>query len=332
MNRWFAADSLGPARFKIDDSGARVFGSLPDRVGRVSKKLKADVLTIQEGPSRREEMALFVSECLNDEYDILGPSGKGQQKLFALIRKESQAVSSAERLNDDLGFDFNAEWEADVDGDMRLANYKFTRPPLVIRLTTSSGTSIRLVSLHLKSKYVQWGASKWRNLSTRHQFVSEALRARRRISAEAMRVREYLDLCFCDDVNAAIVVTGDLNDGPDFDHFEKHFLTHNLAAIVGGSPLRPRRMLRHAFIDTMPKDRNFTTEFDNFITGVDSDRVVLDHIFVSASLYWNASGGRNASGRIEHQAFEDEIDGAVPRHDRKYFPSDHRPQSVTIEI
>jgi hypothetical protein len=61
----------------------------------------------------------------------------------------------------------------------------------------------------------------------REEFIKLALQARRRISAEAMRVREYIDLLFEQNPQAKIVVTGDFNDGPGLDYFEKRYLISN---------------------------------------------------------------------------------------------------------
>ena len=75
-----------------------------------------------------------------------------------------------------------------------------------------------------------------------------------------------------------IVITGDFNDGPGLDYFEKRYLTHNVAGLIAGSPYEPQRMLRHAFVDLMPKEKNFTAEFFDFVDGKDR-KVLLDHIF-----------------------------------------------------
>ena len=201
-----------------------------------------------------------------------------------------------------------------------------------MRIETSTGTTFRLVSLHTKSKYVHRGRSLWEDPARRQEFIVKALAARRRISAEAMRVREYLNACFAESIEAPIVVTGDLNDGPGLDNFESRFLTHNVAGLIAGSSFQPRRMLRHAFIDIMEKERNYTAIFDDFIDGIDGRKILLDHIFVSASLFWKSDGSRNAAGVIEHDVFDAGIDTGAPVGSRQRLPSDHRPQSVSLEI
>ena len=58
-------------------------------------------------------------------------------------------------------------------------------------------------------------------------------------------------------------------------------------------------------------------------------KILLDHIFVSASLYWTGNE-LTATGQIEHEIYQsmvrEELEG------RAKYPSDHRPQTVTIEV
>lgn len=145
-----------------------------------------------------------------------------------------------------------------------------------------------------------------------------------------MRVREYIDAMLGRDPDALILVLGDMNDGPGTDFFERFYLTHNVVGMVAGSPFHPQRMLRHAFIDTMDKELNFTAIFDDFIDGIDNRHILLDHILLSPALYWLGQETPAIHGRIEHEAFEAQIDHQAES--RQRFPSDHRPQSVTLPI
>lgn len=334
MNRWFTGDGNGPPAWKpsADIAGVSDIAALTTRVANVISTIDADILTVQEGPSRKTEMELFVSDRLNDAYEVIGPVGGGSQKLFTLVKRASALIASHSEITAELGFDVAATWPADVDGDLILdtPEYDFTRPPQITRFQTSTGKTFRLLNLHLKSKHVHAGETMWNN--DRDRFIREAMEARRRISTEAMQIRNYLNLCFTDDPNTGLIVTGDLNDGPGADYFERLYLTHNVAGMIAGSPFSPQRMLRHAFIDIMAKELNFTCSFDNFVEEIDDQPLLLDHIFLSPSLFWTANGDRNATGLIEHQAFEDEEDPAAPQDSRQRWPSDHRPQSVTLEV
>ncbi len=331
MNRWFTGDNDGAPLFKGpgEVDGVSDVLELASRVVQVILAMDADVLTIQEGPSRLSEMALFADRFLNDRFEIFGPVGGGQQKLYALVKKGSSEIAEVERIPGEFMFDFDDPFEVDIDGDLMLEPYSFTRPPLLLRLRTRSGRTVRLLNLHTKSKFIHRGQELFEDPLTRDQFIREAVQVRRRISAEAMRVRRYIDLVFEQEPEAAFVVMGDFNDGPDLDEFEAKYLTHNVAGLIAGSPFQPHQMLRHTFVDLMDRELNFTAEFFDFIKGVDR-KLLLDHIFVSASLYWTGET-RTAVGRIEHefwrQAARPDLPGAREQH-----ASDHRPQSAMLVV
>lgn len=327
MNDWFTPISAGPPAWRDANPGRHIADveALAARVARVIDALAPDVLTLQEGPSREGEMRLFVDGHLGGAYDIFGPSGGGSQRLYTLVLKGG-AVTAARRIwPDQAALDFAEPWRVDIAGDLVVMPYEFTREPLVVALEVG-GREIVGVNIHSKSKYIHEGQSRWRSEATRPAFIAEAVRNRRRIAAELVRVRALLDAMLGEDGAARLIVAGDLNDGPGVDFFEQRYLIHNVVAAVAGSPFHPRRMLRHAFIDSELKERNFTARFDDYIDGIDDRPLLLDHILVSPSLYWG--GLRRA--RIEHEAFEAELDPAAAGRDAR--PSDHRPQSAVFEL
>ncbi|MCG8415483.1 MAG: hypothetical protein MI746_14810 [Pseudomonadales bacterium] len=331
MNRWFTGDSDGAPQLRPQISGVADVAELATRAANVITEIDADVITIQEGPSRLSEMALFVSNFLGSQYTVYGPAGKGQQKLYTLVNNDSQIVQNAVAIDDEHGIDFDDAWDVDVDGDMVPDGYYFTRPPLVLLIDIDGDQGqrqLRSINLHTKSKYVHNGRSMWENPARRQEFIELALKARRRISAEAMRVRTYINRILDQSQDAPLIVSGDLNDGPGLDFFEQTYLTHNVAGLIAGSPYAPRRMLRHTFVDLMPEQLNYTAEFFDFVEGRDK-QILLDHIFVSPGLFWHGND-RIADGRIEHDIFNNHIRNDL--NGRAQLPSDHRPQSVTIQV
>lgn len=324
MNRWFLPDTEEPVWRASDQiPGVTDIDDLAGRVANVIRAVDADVLTIQEGPSRRAEMQLFVDDYLDGGYDLIGPSGKGQQRLFALVRQGGRAADPR-RMFATGKVDLEEPWDVDIDGNLELDAYDFTRDPLLFDVTDqASGRRVRIVNVHLKSKYVHRGERLWNDPIERPKFIEKAVLARRRISAEAMRVRRYLNELLEDDRERPVIVCGDCNDGPGTDHFERFYLTHNLVAALAGNPYVPQLMFRHGFVDRVAKEDNFTAIFDDFIDEVPNRKVLLDHILASPGLYWDL-----ADGRIEHTAFAAEIDENAG--DRQRLPSDHRPQSVTF--
>ncbi len=162
----------------------------------------------------------------------------------------------------------------------------------------------------------------WSNPATKPAFIVDAVKVRRRISAEAMRIRAYLNEMLSNDLNASVVVCGDFNDGPGTDFFERLYLTHNLVAAIAGNPFNPLFMLIHGFVDRMNRDENYTSIFDDFIDNINNRRILLDHIQASPALYWDLN-----DDRIDHNAFDASVDNAKPGH-REKLPIDHRPQWI----
>jgi hypothetical protein len=67
MNYCFTPISPGPPGWRVNNPnrGITDIGALAGRVAGVIRALNAEVITIQEGPSRQSEMQLFVDEAEN---------------------------------------------------------------------------------------------------------------------------------------------------------------------------------------------------------------------------------------------------------------------------
>jgi hypothetical protein len=293
MNDWFAPDSE-PAAFRpqfrrdgqINDT-ARTARRLADMIAAIDPQIVA----IQEGPSREAELALFVREYLGDAYRFfLGDSG-GQQKLGLLY--QPSAVGSARLAAPP---ELTEPWIADVDGDAVLDRYNFTRTPLVVDFA-----DLQLIVAHLKSSFINNGRALWEDPARRQEFVVEALKNRRRISAEGMRIRRYLD-----------------------GYFEELYLTHNVTDILVGSAYRPEWQFTHAQHDVPAADR-YTAVFEDFVPTRQIRHLLLDHILLSPGL---AAERLPGSGAVRHTEYDAQVTGGgVRRQDR---PSDHR--AVTVDL
>jgi endonuclease/exonuclease/phosphatase family metal-dependent hydrolase len=323
MNDWFVGG--GSVAFREDNlrRGITDVDDLCRRVASVVNAMDPDVLTLEEGPSDIREMQLFVDAYLSDpqggaRFDIFGGLDGGAQKLYALVKIGGEFTDPS-IPTDDLTLALDEPWESDVDGDFRLDGYEFTRQPLVIEGTTdSSNAKLRIVTLHTKSKYVHNGQQLWENLNTRMDYVVAALKNRRRISSEAMRVRRYLDDLLGQDANLLCVVCGDFNDGPGIDYFETRYLTHNVTDILLGSTYYPDLLFEHALVMRVPEDRRYTAIFDDFVDDIENRHLLLDHLLVSPAL----SSGITNSG-IAHEEYDAAIDPNATG--RQAHASDHRP-------
>ncbi len=333
MNNWFVGHERVALRERYDPRGQphdaiADVDSLCKRVAQVIEDLAPDILCVQEGPSDLREMELFVSTYLTDEagqslYRVFGGYDGRAQKIYVLVNCQGP-VPDAWEPDDSLTRTLTEEWQCDVDGDSSLEPYRFTRRPVVVDCSYEDET-VRVIALHTKSKYVHGGAELWNSPTRQSEFVGEALTCRRRISAEAMRVRRYLAAMLEENPHHAIVVAGDCNDGPGADYFEEVYLTHNVTDILLGSTYQPAFQFEHAFMHRLPRAARYTAIFDDFVTGEHDKLLVLDHILVSPVL--KSGGGTTIgllNGGIGHQPFERAIDEAAPS-SRQQFPSDHRP-------
>lgn len=324
MNHWFGTDSA-PAAWRAKTAEGADVPMIARRAAKVIEAIRPNLLAIQEGPSRIDEMELFVNDYLGGNYAVLGGTSGGQQRpyvLYAASTVTSAALVSSSELSMLLD-----PWMVDVDGDAVPNEYAFARAPLVVDATLG-GVPLELIVLHTKSNFVNNGEKLWKNLATRQQYVVEALKSRRRISAECMRVREYVDARLDQDPDARIVLLGDLNDGPGRDKFEREYLTHSVTDIAIGTAFEPEKQLRHAQHDAVADER-YTCVFNDFVTGEKNRKILLDHILVSRGLY-EKKGLRvvKGSGRVCHAEWQDQVvrEGRK-RQDR---PSDHRPVAIDL--
>lgn len=331
MNDWFTPDAE-PADFRSQFSRDGELGDTDEAASRLAgliNAIGADVVALVEAPSRAAELALFVNRYLSANGAatyrfLLGDSG-GSQKLAVLFKPQAASLELIASTELSLLLE---PWEADVDGDAVLDEYRFTRTPLACQAQVA-GVQLEVIVAHLKSNFINRGQEQWQDPARRPDFIKAALRNRRRIATEAMRIRNYLEQRLNDDRDAAMIVLGDLNDGPGQDYFEERYLAHNVTDIVVGSPYRPERLFNHAQTDVAEVDR-YSAVFDDFVTEEPNKRLLLDHILLSPTL--TAANGVltkvPGSGRIEHDAWAAQVDGDGIRRDQR--ATDHRPAAVVL--
>jgi hypothetical protein len=329
MNSWFVpnSDPSSPALRASFPGGGFGGGRIDDvaalaqRAANVLSGLDPDVICIQEGAGK-EEVALFLSQLLpilnGGTWTVLSGAG-GAQKLIVAARTDRDVISAT--VADDTGMtvQLDADYEADTDGDTVLeTDTSFARVPLVVDLV-AHGHSIRIVNCHLKSKFVSGGEALFNGTQAeQREFIRAALVNRRRISAEAFRIRTYLDELFDANPDRLVLLAGDLNDGPGFDFFERRYLTHSVVDLAFGSVLLPDGRLTQPLIQA-GQPRPASAFFDDFVEGVQNKPLLLDHIGLSPELSrWLDSA------RIANTEFDAEVQLGA-QHERERLPSDHRP-------
>lgn len=314
MRQTFAGNSFSPA---ITDVPA-----LASRVGNVISAVDPDIVTIQEGAGMPELKHFFADFVNGDDWHILRGSGGAQAlAVAARLDRDVKTIQPGTEIAGKINLD--EKFPADIDANLEIDEVDFARKPQVINFEALDQKFL-LLNNHLKSKFVSDGEAMFNaGGEQQKEFFSQALKARRRISGEAFRIREYLNEVFETNANANIIITGDLNDGAGTDFFEKNFLTHSVVDRIFGSIFKPDFQLTHVLFHGGSSD--FTAQFFDFIEQKTKD-LVLDHIGFSPAVNKNW----NWQGRVAVAEYEAQIvdDPGLRERDRK--PSDHRP--VVVEM
>lgn len=306
--------------------------------------------------SLTENEASRVSQNTDQEGDFLATSPLGspeilipklaysQQQIYILVKKKD--MFGKPRISHSMNEYLSQPWVFDVNGDCSLEEYSFTRRPLVIEidinfsgeekgnLSNSYEKKLFVVAIHAKSKYINKGVKLWqsKNQHERQKYIRAAVKNRRRIAGECLRLRKAIDnvIFGSESKNSKtlaepwIIVSGDLNDGPGLDYFEEYYLLGDCVHSLLGSPnnLFERQLYsvleREQFVS---KTEQWTVEFDDFIDETMGKRVLLDHIFVSESIF-----DRVLRASVAHSVYNRSL---IPEIESKFFresrTSDHRP-------
>ncbi len=336
--RWKDWDGTIPARF-----GGRTLGSIRldpiedvpgvcARIAGVIRRIRPDVLAVQEGPPLASQLALFVSRFLDDEYVVIGSNATWQSAYILVRRSLSGGISvvpdTAPGMEALRGRLFYYPWQGFRPADRR--THRFARQPVCVDLALPGGRRVAFVNVHLKSKFsklktmAQWEARE-------PEAVLDALDVRQKVSAEVAALRRYVSLrLMMADVPDGLVLLGDFNDGPFGELFETEFLLHNILDEMVGSFLEPDMLLRHAMRPDVLRAAHSVT-FSDPLQGGAEVRELIDHILVSPRLAAARNGVRlhPASAAVEAAAMAAFTQGDG-RGARGLRPSDHAPVSATF--
>lgn len=295
------------------------------------------------------------------DYGMKGGAGfAGRQWLWFLIRKASgiagqlvhidrwQDLTEANSRGEhkagrwDVSF---PEWvKAASDSPSQLQfdiarNHGHWRHPQVLQATIPSTEGetafIEFIGCHLKSKYndikPEGDASDPDFFEKNPELVADLIKARVKITTECTDIRHYIEARFEADENAAIVVAGDLNDGPGKERIERRFLYHDLIGSLQGDVFFARRFLNHALFDS-PEGERWSVHFEDALDPARDPHILLDHILFSQAMTRSHLGekclflAQGGSGLVEHQ-----VHHQVTSTRYKYAnTSDHKPVSMTF--
>lgn len=224
----------------------------------------------------------------------------------------------------------------DEVGAYSLKSHQHYRHPQVLVLEWA-GRRIEFIGAHLKSKHIgrnvpRRGADEkdedYYDRSDVRLFMAKAAIARIKLSTEAVDVRNYIDQRFNQEELPAIVVMGDLNDGPGKELLEREYLFHDLIGNLQGDVFFARRFLNHALFDN-PQELRWTSRFVDKLDPARDPHILLDHIAFTEGLSRRGLGQlivHPKAGKVEHEVFE-RIESLLPM---GVSLSDHRPVSLVI--
>jgi endonuclease/exonuclease/phosphatase family metal-dependent hydrolase len=304
-----------------------------DAIAEEILQIGPDILCVLEGPKSEAQIDTFCNEHLNGAYRAIKATGgdyqiRGNQFIWFLVDELYASMCSllpASVWNEFVGRD----WSVHFWGEPANKRHSHFRHPQVLVLDWE-GTRVEFIGLHLKSKFVQRGRSRWdAGGREREGFIADAIKARIKLTTEAANVRAYIDRKFLQTDNPAIFVMGDLNDGPGKEYFERDYLFFDLLSNIQGEVFFAQRFLNHALFDYAQHLR-WSVDFDDFVDPDREPHILLDHIMFTQSLVDDSIPlkVKKHAGRVEHEIHE-----LIRASNFRYaHPSDHRPVSVDVTI
>jgi endonuclease/exonuclease/phosphatase family metal-dependent hydrolase len=200
------------------------------------------------------------------------------------------------------------------------------RPALVARITTAAGTGIDLVTCHLKSKLLTFpnGAFSTRDEALRARYGAYALYRR---AAEAVTVRDTATkLLAGQGQQRAVIVLGDLNDGPEA--ATTQILPGPPGSEIGtGGYDQPDQGDGARLWNLYPRIQPADNRYSRIYRGHPE---LIDHIFVSHLVTHHVTDGQVTAGAPASPA-PDSI-GDNPNTRANAPASDHRPLVATIDL
>ena len=340
-----------------------------DAIAEEILMLDADILQVCEGPNGEARAEAFFAEVAPDydlvvrgvdDRDAYGMKGTdattGRQWIWFLLRKGTPITARLlhlDRWKDAVtaasdGRHADGRWAVswpelrrDADGAEEALGlsvperHSHWRHPQVLQAEVD-GHFLELIGCHLKSKInrtpIVGDADDPDFFERNPALVADVIKSRTKLTTEASDIRHYLNARFAEDADAAVVILGDLNDGPGKERIEARFLYHDLVTSLQGDVFFARRFLNHALFDLEESER-WSVQFRDRLDPGRDPRILLDHVLFSQSMTRSHTGtpfayrARPRGGKVEHEAHH-RTAASWPRH---AATSDHRPVSMVFD-
>ncbi|WP_299297342.1 endonuclease/exonuclease/phosphatase family protein [uncultured Tateyamaria sp.] len=292
-------------------------------VTTVFQALDADAVMIIEGPDdgrhRNTVTALetFAAHAgVRARRAVLGFSNDTQQEIALLYDPDVMSVRHDPQTHADAPR-FDTRFAIDLDVDATQDEVVFSKPPLELAVETASGHHLRLIGAHLKSK-APHGAK------TRDEVMRVSIANRRKQLAQAIWLRARITAHL--EAGDALMLMGDLNDGPGLDAYEDLFGRSSVEIILGtgGQALfdpHARQALQRRLGAAPTTARFWIKPEQRFL------QALLDYIMVSPDL-----AARAPRWRIWHPLDDPDCWAQPALRDALVTASDHFPVSLDIDL
>ena len=303
-----------------------------EALGIVFTALEADMILVVEAPDHNGRRSTVTAlETFARAFDlrvrsvIIGFPNDTQQEIALMYdpavvtpRHDPLGEATGKKGSDsDPRFDGVFRIDLDLDGNPDLVS--FSKPPLELELVTAGGRVLRMIGAHLKSK-APHGAR------DRDAVMRLAIANRRKQMAQAVWLRQRVLRHLTQ--GDALILLGDLNDGPGLDAYEGLFGRSSVEVVMGEpgeaglyDPHAQAAVAQRPGMVSPTTARFFIQHEDRYL------EALLDYIMISADLM-----ALRPRWRIWHP-FHDPACLRVPElRDALIDASDHYPVTLDIDL
>ena len=292
-------------------------------LGVVFAALDADAVMVIEAPNhgRRQSTVAALEHfaarfALRAREAVMGFSNDTEQEIALLYDPDKLTARHAPLAAADAPR-FDQTLRIDLDVDATEDAVVFSKPPLELEVTTTTGFAFQMIGAHLKSKAPHGAKSE-------ADVLRIAIANRRKQLAQAIWLRRRIDMHLSAD--RPVMVMGDLNDGPGLDEFESLFGRSSVEIVLGegaGALFDPhaKQALSRRLGASPTSARFWIAPEERFL------QALLDYIMVSPQIR-----ARDARWRIWHPMDDPACWQNVALRDALLAASDHFPVTLDLDL
>jgi endonuclease/exonuclease/phosphatase family metal-dependent hydrolase len=322
--------------------GSRSNPTVQDRRESLSgaiNELNLDVLVVVEGPNKSDELQLFFDTDVQGDWHCDVQPTKGSSQIIGIaVRTDTNKFANPPLTRFHVGEGQGGEAERisnatvpfllDTDDDELKEQHRFERLPLYAQVNIADGKKFRVLGLHLKSKGIfdtlEW--SRW---------WSQADANRKKIVAQCRQLRkEFLDHYLTEEQtrDTALIVCGDINDGPGMDTSERKLNTSGIERLMG-TVWKPTLTLRNALFDSLSDEEQHEIDLESVYTTSFRDPMFNNYrkVWIDHLLYSNNKPQPWIANARAQREFADPNGGKQMIWSKYPHASDHHPVVAEID-